>query len=381
LRRNPAPWIALLLALLLADAARAGRPRYADPNDLGPFGVGHTVVDLVDAARGDRPLRTEIWYPVDPEDAVGVPTFYDFQFFGLGLVSPVAIEDADVTDSAWHPLVVFSHGSCGVSWQSTPLMEALASHGIWVVSANHTGNSVNECIGTGRPDPFAVVAQNRPLDVSFLIDTMLAASFDPDGPWFARIDPNRIGVAGHSFGGYTALAMAAGIHRPADGIDVAPDPRVRAIAPIAPASSFFADAELAGIDIPVFLLSASEDTTTPVVPETTRPWDLIEARPLYRADIQGAGHIHFASACDIGQALLDFGVPVNQVAFLVPDYLETCGPAAYPIDEARRITSFYLTAFFKKHLWYDGRYDPFLVADYAAASEPDVLFLRKDVPQ
>jgi predicted dienelactone hydrolase len=175
--------------------------------------------------------------------------------------------------------------------------------------------------------------------------------------------------------------MASGVARPDLGIEVALDPRVRAIAAMAPASSIIGDAELAGIQIPMLLLSASEDTTTPFVPNTTRPWDLVAARPIYRADVVGADHNHFASVCDISQALADFGVPEPQIAQLVPGYYETCGPGAYPISEARRIQGFYVTSFFKRHLYADDRYDAFLQPDYAAASEPGVAFSRKDVPQ
>jgi predicted dienelactone hydrolase len=380
MRRSLVRSLALLALFAFASAAEAGRPRYADPNDYGPFGVGHTLVHFVDAARGDRTLRTEIWYPVDPEDAVGEPAFYDFQFFGLGLTSPIAIEEAEITSTGWLPMVIFSHGSCGPSWQSTPLVEALASHGMIVVAPNHAGNSVNDCLGTGNPDPFEEVARNRPLDVSFLIDAMLARVADPDDFFYVRVDPRRIGVAGHSFGGYTALAMAAGLDRPDLGIQLAPDPRVRAIAPIAPASGLFSDAELASIEVPMLLLSATEDTTTPVVTNTTRPWDLAGSRPLYRADVDGAGHLHFANLCDIAQALLDFGVHEAGVAQLLgaEDYYATCGSGAFPIAEARRIQSFYVTAFFKRHLWWDGRYDPFLAPDWALAHEPDVLYSTKE---
>lgn len=377
----------VLLLLLAASAAQAGRPRYADPRELGPYAVGHVIFDITDPARGDRPLRAELWYPVDPENATGEPTFYDFQFFALGLVSPVAFEGATLTADTYLPLVLFSHGNCGVSFQSTPLMEHLASHGMIVVSPNHTGNTVNECF-SGAQDPFEQSAQDRPADISFLIDHFLAKSMDPSDDFFAKVNPFAIGVAGHSFGGYTTLAMAAGLDAPSEGIHVEPDRRVAAIAPIAPASGFFSDAELAAIDVPTFLLGASLDDTTPIDPNTTRPWNLVPTRPLYRADLDGAGHLHFANACAIGQALLDFLSPplplaqaLVQVGNLVPGYTETCGPGNFPIEEAERLSAFYLTAFFKRHLLHDDRYDEFLTEDYALANEPLVDFFRKDVPQ
>ena len=126
------------------------------------------------------------------------------------------------------------------------------------------------------------------------------------------------------------------------------------------------------------VLGATIDDTTPVVPNITRPWELASKQPVYRADLDGAGHLHFANACAIGQALLDFGVPLRQTENLVPGYSDTCGPDDFSIDEAARIQSFYVTAFFKRHLLHDDRYDPFLTESWAADNEPLVLYQRKD---
>src|SRR5258705_10572129 len=50
-------------------------------------------------------------------------------------------------------------------------------------------------------------ATNRPLDVSFAIDQMEKMNRE-DGPLKKRLDLARIGVAGHSFGAFTTLAIA-----------------------------------------------------------------------------------------------------------------------------------------------------------------------------
>ena len=49
-------------------------------------------------------------------------------------------------------------------------------------------------------------ALNRVPDVRFVIDSMLAQSRDAASRFSRRIDTSRIGIAGHSFGGFTALA-------------------------------------------------------------------------------------------------------------------------------------------------------------------------------
>jgi predicted dienelactone hydrolase len=375
------PLAALLLALaatLAAADAGAGRPRFADPNALGAYAVGHTLFTAVDAARGDRALPSELWYPADAEDVVGAtPTRYDFQFLGLGLDSSAAFEDVPPSDDLAFPLIVFSHGNGGVSWQSTFLMERLASHGFVVVSPNHTGNTVNDVIG-GTAVPFRQSAYDRPQDVSFLIDWLSARSLDPLDPFYLKINPFVAGVAGHSFGGFTTLASASGYSDPTLGPDLPPDPRVRAIAPIAPASSVLDDARLASVELPMFLLSGTLDTTTPIVPQTTRPFALVEGRPIYRADVVDAGHLHFANLCDIGAELTELGVSDDAIEQLIDGFLATCRPPALPIEDVKEIQSFYLTAFFKRHLYGDPDYDGWLTDDWAETQQPGVTWFRID---
>ena len=227
-------------------------------------------------------------------------------------------------------------------------------------------------------DPFLVVARNRPLDVSFLIDLMLARSRDPNDEFYAKINARALGVAGHSFGGFTALAAASGFHVPAEGIDIPPDPRVRAIVP---ASGILSDLELQSIHLTVLIVSGTFDTTTPIETQTTRPWALIPSRPFYRADIVGATYLRFANVCDIGQALLDIGVKLADLSRLGLDYLGSCLPPALDISVVREAANLYITTFLKKHLLHDSRYGEFLTPEYAQASEPNLMFQRQEEVQ
>ncbi len=79
-----------------------------------------------------------------------------------------------------------------------------------------------------------MIALNRPQDVAAVIDAMTDPA-DPETAGFAAsVDPEQIAVTGHSFGGFTAYAMASGYTNSLGTF--AADPRVDAIIPLAPAT-------------------------------------------------------------------------------------------------------------------------------------------------
>ena len=358
----------LLLAIaLLAAPAFAARPDAPAPDAPGPYSVGNSQYEIVDPSRADRPLPLQVWYPVDPGDEGDTSAFYPL-LAALGIPSPLATVDPPVSDERGRALIVFSHGSGGFNIQSINLCETLASHGFIVAAPNHTGNTT-----TDSSAPFLQSAADRPQDVSFVIDHMLARSATLGDAFEGRVRHKGFGVAGHSFGGYTALAMASG------WTTIPADPRVSAIMPIAPASGLFTDAELQSIRRPVMLLSGTFDTTTPIVDNTTRPASLIPSPMVYRADVLTATHTHFANICDIADALINAGITpdlwaVIGAAALTQPYLETCVPPAFPLVEAQRIQNLYAVSFFRRHLLADRRYSDYLTLRYASENEPDVVF-------
>ena len=62
--------------------------------------------------------------------------------------------------------------------------------------------------GAGRPGPTSPTSVNQPGDVSFVIDEVLAANDDPSSPLHGLVDPDAIGVVGHSLGGATTWAVS-----------------------------------------------------------------------------------------------------------------------------------------------------------------------------
>ncbi|MCZ7536570.1 MAG: hypothetical protein M5T61_12145 [Acidimicrobiia bacterium] len=101
------------------------------------------------------------------------------------------------------PLVVLAHGKDGSPERLTMLASGWASAG-YVVAVPYFPLT-NDGIDGGARIPDYV---NQPEDVSFVIDEMLRLSALDHGALSQRIDPDRIGVAGHSLGAATAYAVA-----------------------------------------------------------------------------------------------------------------------------------------------------------------------------
>lgn len=379
-----------------------------DPSTFGPWAVGFTSYEINDPDRDGRKLLISVWYPVDAENAPfvldidglldGFPypkTIYPL-FGSFGLEADAAYEKINIavpsaSTSDWSPsaekgrnLIVFSHGYGGTNTQSTPLMETLASHGFIVASPEHTGNSAS-----GASDPYEVVASNRVPDVSFVIDTLLARSADPEDVFFERINPLSIGVIGHSFGGTTTIGTAIGF------AGASYDPRVKAIMPISAAvERSFTAQELSAISLPTLLMGGTLDEAVPIA-NNIMVFDAIEnlpddnlgmnsnTPPVYQIDIIGATHTHFANVCAIGNFLLESGFELEDwsglgAGDLLGPYSDTCNAEALPIENVVRLQNLYAVAFFKTYLRSELDNFQYLTRQYAESNEPDIMYFSKN---
>lgn len=189
-----------------------------DPFARGPYPVGVRTHAIRDSAR-ERPLAVELWYPateavrgrdVDPA------THDRYELLpGFPPVAQDAVRDADARPGRF-PLVLFSHGYGSHRRQSTFLCTHLASHGYVVAAVDHTGNTIVETVqailasaGGGAAGPDFGGEQRRfialrPDDIVCLLDALLNGL---DAEIAPLLDPTRIGMAGHSFGGWTTLKV------------------------------------------------------------------------------------------------------------------------------------------------------------------------------
>ena len=297
---------------LLACSTSGSETGSADPPDSrGLDVVGHSQLTAVDVTRGDRSLLVDIWYPVDEVDAQDAPPTRYPLAGPIALESKVAVDDVPVSARSKRPLVIFSHGFQGINIQSIELMEALASHGFIVLSPEHTGNAQ-----ASPTDSFDEAAAKRVPDISFLIDLMFERNRDPADGFHARIDESLVGVLGHSFGAMTAIGTAAG------WAGAEPDPRVVAIAPISSVidgelqqddrpspNAGFTQQQLERIVIPVMLVGGTQDVNVPVENNAIAFEQITNAPRVYKVDLIGANHTHFAAICPIGNLLIESGLP------------------------------------------------------------------------
>jgi pimeloyl-ACP methyl ester carboxylesterase len=257
--------------------------------------------DATDSSR-NRLLPIEVWYPATDAQrgrdvAEGSRDCYEL-LPGFPAVTQDAVRDA-APRSGSYPLVLFSHGFGGHRRQSTFLCTHLASHGYVVAAVDHTGNTVVDVMqmmleaqsgatGLEALDSLPRFIDARPADVAFMLDQLLA---DAVPEVAALIDPTRIGMAGHSFGGWTTLMVAAR------------ERRVRAALPLAPAggpipalpNNPLVDALDFdwGRDVPTLYLVAERDSLLPLPGMHTLLEQTQGSKRM--AVLKNADHMHF---CD-----------------------------------------------------------------------------------
>jgi len=299
--------LGLLLLLCLASTVEAA------PS----WNVGYREITVQDPLTGE-PFPVVLWYPTTL--AVSAPLFVTGALTLCRLPTilcrqiayemPVA-PNAPVATGGFG-VIVISHVAGGMALLHRDLAITLASQGYVVAAPTHARGRGDDVSGVG-------VWVGRPKQISSVIDAVLG-----DGALGTHVERERIGVVGHSNGGYTALAVAGarptpsaeGVHcrehpddtnfcgfggaatrKAAHEIGQLPelrDARVRAVVVMAPNAVRFTDEALAKITVPVLVYAAEKDDLTRVQYHGERL-----ARTVPRVEcvlVKGAGHYSFVTS-------------------------------------------------------------------------------------
>ena len=257
------------------------------------------------ASTGDRPLM-----PVD-----------------LYWPGPPKIRPESNQPEPTHPIVVVSHGLASNREAFIHLAQHLVSHGFVVAIPEHKGSdsafvrALLDGRGSEIADPQDFI--NRGKDVTQTLN--LLEIMGPQLPGLpGALDLENIGIIGHSFGGYTALASAGArldfehlrnqctndilIPRPnpslllqCQAMFVKPfpeerfvslqDPRIKAAIAVNPITSYlFGPQGLRSLQVPTAIIASSDDTIAPPLPEQFHPFTQLQGISKHLFVMVGASH-------------------------------------------------------------------------------------------
>jgi predicted dienelactone hydrolase len=261
-----------------------------DPRQAGPFTVKKEVWNLVDASR-QRAMYVDVYRPEGKEQKL-------------------------------IPVVVFSHGLASRPEDYDEGLQQLASHGYLVAAPQHPGSDtiwLKEMLKGLHKDIFDEQEFiNRPRDISFVIDELGRRN---QKQFNGKLALGRVGVAGHSFGGYTVLAIAGATidfdhlqqecDREYGGLNLSlllecralnlprqayqlQDPRAAAVFAANPVNrSIFGPKGLGRIAIPIVIGSGSYDPAAPAALEQAASFTWLTVPERYWMMVEGQAHVNF----------------------------------------------------------------------------------------
>lgn len=206
-----------------------------------------------------------------------------------------------------HPVILFSHGLGGSLDAGTRWATAWTEAGFAVIHIQHPGSDSALWQGLKGREAFAALRKgmdakqflNRIGDVKTVLDAVGGTVQIGTCP-LSRLDAERIGIAGHSFGAQTVQATAGQQFRTPSGLVGMGDARIRAAIAFSPAP---ARAEPDGsafgkIAIPFLSVTGTKDEvpgiTTVKPQDRTRPFQAMPPGGKYLLVLDGADHMIFS---------------------------------------------------------------------------------------
>lgn len=213
------------------------------------------------------------------------------------------------------PVVLFSHGLGGSRENSPYLGRHWAARGYAVVYLQHAGSDEGVWRGKRLPERMAsmkgaMTADNlraRVADVHAALDQLAAWNSATEHPLAGRLDLQRVGMCGHSFGAATTQAVS-GQKFPVVGAGQT-DSRIRAavmFSPSAPRRSMAATEAFGEVAIPWLAMTGTRDVA-PVGEQTVESrlqvYASLPPGSKYELVLEGAQHSAFGDRVLMGEQL------------------------------------------------------------------------------
>jgi predicted dienelactone hydrolase len=220
------------------------------------------------------------------------------------------------------PLVIISHGLNSDRQSYAYLAQHLASYGFAVAVPEHPGSNKQQLQalldGLGREVAEPLEFLDRPLDIQFLLDSLQTLA-KTNVQFQGKLDFEKVGIIGQSFGGYTSLAVAGAplsfnnlaqncgrnlnttlnislglqcqaLRLPPAQYELA-DPRIKAAIAINPITSgVFGPDSLAQIKVPVMMVAGGRDIVAPALTEQIQPFSQLKDLQHYLVLIDNSNH-------------------------------------------------------------------------------------------
>ena len=353
-----------LITLFITIVLYLGLPEISLPDATGSFAIGTLAVHLVDWSRresleqgnhGPRELMIQIWYPADPflnRSPNGFSASLVERGGGKAIIgAPISFARSS------YPVLIFSPSWHGERGQNFFQVRELVSHGFVVVGIDHPYGSALTTFPDGRVAraqlvPFQDLSSEKALqrsnnyiekqlrvrveDVEFVVAQLEEGRLEEDSNLLSRrLDLNRLGIFGYSFGGAVAAQACWRDKRFKAGIDLD--------------GSIFGEVAEAGVRQPfLFLFEKSKPPARDELASRNPEWRRqaqLDARDIrlvrqslakhggFLIGISGTGHSNFTdppASPTIRYYLLDTG-GIN-------------------VDRGLRIINAYTLAFFEKYL-------------------------------
>jgi len=226
-------------------------PVFTLPEPEGQYSIGTETFHWIDSSRAEwftqedttdvREIMVQVWYPAKIPDTLQPEPYMDFinlraetmaaagkiPSFLPGHLEHIITNSYKYAEclenSTRYPVLIFSHGITSSRHLHQVLFEYLASRGYIIAAPDHSFDANLTIFPdkhladyrsdiTGHPDSVNIRKQQmstRGSDISFIIDQLEKLQHGSiKSNLNGKLDLQKIGVAGHSYGGSTAIVAA-----------------------------------------------------------------------------------------------------------------------------------------------------------------------------